>query len=124
MAPFVKVMRVSADMRDTNILLARIADALESQNVMLGYVASSPVPDKATNDRTDDVNEELLAAVERAEDAGITVPRETYKRLGIPAPGEREDGELLEWDEDLDEDSEMPGADEMGDEVKSSRRTI
>jgi hypothetical protein len=119
MAPFVKIVRISPDMKQINALLERIASALEAQNAMLGYAATAAPPDKVIADRTDEVNEELLAVVEQAEELGVPVPLETYKRLGIPAPGQRDEEALPDdWDEDIE------GPVDQEEEVKSARRNI
>lgn len=99
----VRVVRVTPDMRETNVLLKRIADALDRAIPLMEDIGTSE-PDSTPSFGA--MNEELLAAVEMLEDAGREIPPEVYKRLNI-APPEQIQAEI-ELDEALN--AVQPGA--------------
>ena|ERR1019366_4830073 len=82
--PSVRLVRISPDLRETNKLLLRIADALDRAIPIVDPA------DLATSVEDEPVMspyfEEELAVVEMLEEAGRTVPDEVYKRLGLEKP--------------------------------------
>lgn len=106
----VRLVKISPDLRETNVLLRRIADALDR---------AIPLPDEIGSSESDPtpalgaMNEELLAAVEMLEDAGKEIPPEVYRRLNIAPP------EQIQADLELDEalNAVQPGVRQAGQQL-------